>query len=195
MVIVPSQTKLVSYSQCHLKKKNRIECQIGDRRADNTIINFYVLYNSQHSQLGLASLCHQSFPCPHSRYLVAIILKKSFLKLLFFFCTDGIDGKQARRTQSSTPLGELFDHGLVRSKQIVKLMKIYNCISFLRIPGLLSLFLQFCIPCLEDWNIQFPLFVYIFAWSMCCSPSCLPIGRSTTLASYGFLGVMMFPSW
>nr|CAH0101449.1 unnamed protein product [Daphnia galeata] len=25
---------------------------------------------------------------------------------------DGIDGKQARKTQSSTPLGELFDHGL-----------------------------------------------------------------------------------
>ncbi|CAD5122824.1 DgyrCDS11228 [Dimorphilus gyrociliatus] len=25
---------------------------------------------------------------------------------------DGIDGKQARRTKSSTPLGELFDHGL-----------------------------------------------------------------------------------
>jgi ethanolaminephosphotransferase len=25
---------------------------------------------------------------------------------------DGTDGKQARRTQSSTPLGELFDHGL-----------------------------------------------------------------------------------
>lgn len=27
------------------------------------------------------------------------------------FHTDGIDGKQARRTGSSTPLGELFDHG------------------------------------------------------------------------------------
>lgn len=26
--------------------------------------------------------------------------------------TDGIDGKQARRTQTSGPLGELFDHGL-----------------------------------------------------------------------------------
>jgi len=26
--------------------------------------------------------------------------------------TDGVDGKQARRTNSSTPLGELFDHGL-----------------------------------------------------------------------------------
>lgn len=31
--------------------------------------------------------------------------------LLFLFA-DGVDGKQARRTNSSTPLGELFDHGL-----------------------------------------------------------------------------------
>ena len=32
--------------------------------------------------------------------------------LLFLSHTlDGIDGKQARRTGSSTPLGELFDHG------------------------------------------------------------------------------------
>lgn len=31
----------------------------------------------------------------------------------FFLChLDGVDGKQARRTNSSTPLGELFDHGL-----------------------------------------------------------------------------------
>lgn len=28
------------------------------------------------------------------------------------FLSDGVDGKQARRTNSSTPLGELFDHGL-----------------------------------------------------------------------------------
>lgn len=28
------------------------------------------------------------------------------------FVSDGIDGKQARRTQTSGPLGELFDHGL-----------------------------------------------------------------------------------
>lgn len=31
---------------------------------------------------------------------------------LYFCCVDGVDGKQARRTNSSTPLGELFDHGL-----------------------------------------------------------------------------------
>lgn len=29
-----------------------------------------------------------------------------------FECVDGMDGKQARRTGTSTPLGELFDHGL-----------------------------------------------------------------------------------
>jgi len=27
-------------------------------------------------------------------------------------CEDGTDGKQARRTNSCSPLGELFDHGL-----------------------------------------------------------------------------------
>ena len=32
------------------------------------------------------------------------------LQTLFF--PDGIDGKQARRTKTSSPLGELFDHGL-----------------------------------------------------------------------------------
>lgn len=32
--------------------------------------------------------------------------------LHFLLLVDGVDGKQARRTNSSTPLGELFDHGL-----------------------------------------------------------------------------------
>ncbi|XP_013614841.1 PREDICTED: choline/ethanolaminephosphotransferase 1-like [Brassica oleracea var. oleracea] len=34
--------------------------------------------------------------------------------LLFLYQTfDAVDGKQARRTNSSSPLGELFDHGLI----------------------------------------------------------------------------------
>lgn len=33
-----------------------------------------------------------------------------YISVLFY--ADGVDGKQARRTNSSTPLGELFDHGL-----------------------------------------------------------------------------------
>lgn len=32
--------------------------------------------------------------------------------VLYNLFADGVDGKQARRTNSSTPLGELFDHGL-----------------------------------------------------------------------------------
>lgn len=36
----------------------------------------------------------------------------TFLTNFKKYFTDGIDGKQARRTNSSTPLGELFDHGL-----------------------------------------------------------------------------------
>lgn len=33
------------------------------------------------------------------------------LGLFIYQSLDAIDGKQARRTNSSTPLGELFDHG------------------------------------------------------------------------------------
>lgn len=33
------------------------------------------------------------------------------LGLFFYQSLDAIDGKQARRTNSSSPLGELFDHG------------------------------------------------------------------------------------
>lgn len=40
-----------------------------------------------------------------------IIFFSMCLKCKTFFL-DGCDGKQARRTQSSSPLGELFDHGL-----------------------------------------------------------------------------------
>jgi phosphatidylglycerophosphate synthase len=31
--------------------------------------------------------------------------------LFFYQSLDAIDGKQARRTNSQSPLGELFDHG------------------------------------------------------------------------------------
>lgn len=38
---------------------------------------------------------------------------KFFLRKISFDCIlDGIDGKQARRTKTSGPLGELFDHGV-----------------------------------------------------------------------------------
>lgn len=37
-----------------------------------------------------------------------------FAAALWIYSTfDNVDGKQARRTKSSSPLGELFDHGKV----------------------------------------------------------------------------------
>lgn len=42
-----------------------------------------------------------------------IIMRFQFFRMFFLYLkTDGTDGKQARRTNSSSPLGELFDHGL-----------------------------------------------------------------------------------
>lgn len=38
--------------------------------------------------------------------------KKWPIEKITFLFTDGTDGKQARRTKTSSPLGELFDHGL-----------------------------------------------------------------------------------
>jgi len=40
-------------------------------------------------------------------YIIIIIVNITFLQIV-----DGLDGKQARRTGTSGPLGELFDHGL-----------------------------------------------------------------------------------
>ncbi|PFH33487.1 CDP-alcohol phosphatidyltransferase superfamily protein [Besnoitia besnoiti] len=48
---------------------------------------------------------HLEEPAPRWIYLLICVL-------LFFYQTlDAIDGKQARRTNSSSPLGQLFDHG------------------------------------------------------------------------------------
>lgn len=46
-----------------------------------------------------------SYPLPWACLLTAI-------GLFLFQTLDAIDGKQARRTGSSSPLGQLFDHGL-----------------------------------------------------------------------------------
>ena len=43
---------------------------------------------------------------------VVIFIGRTNQILYFLLPVDGTDGKQARRTKSSSPLGELFDHGL-----------------------------------------------------------------------------------
>lgn len=63
----------------------------------------------------------QLFECGQPLWLKGNENNKRTLKHFVCLCSalvflllhiDGVDGKQARRTNSSTPLGELFDHGL-----------------------------------------------------------------------------------
>jgi len=70
--------------------------------------------------------------------------------LLFLSHTlDGIDGKQARRTGSSTPLGELFDHGLDSWATIFITGAIYSVFGRNDDGFSISIFRMFCI----HWNV------------------------------------------
>jgi len=72
--------------------------------------------------------------------------------LLFLSHTlDGIDGKQARRTGSSTPLGELFDHGLDSWATIFIIGAIYSVFGRNDDGFSIDVFRMFCL----HWNIYF----------------------------------------
>ena len=62
---------------------------------------------------------------------------------------DGIDGKQARRTGSSNPLGELFDHGLDSWATIFITGALYSMFGRNDDGLSVSLFRMFCV----FWNI------------------------------------------
>ena len=55
-----------------------------------------------------------------------------------FYFIDGIDGKQARRTSSSSPLGELFDHGLDSLVPPLALFNIFSMFGRSRFSGRLG---------------------------------------------------------
>lgn len=51
------------------------------------------------------------------------------LGLFLYQSLDAIDGKQARRTDSSSPLGELFDHGCdsVSAGNFINSRRVFFC--------------------------------------------------------------------
>ncbi|KAI8533071.1 hypothetical protein RHMOL_Rhmol11G0267600 [Rhododendron molle] len=65
--------------------------------------------------LSPLSISRVSSPSPHPPALLISITLTGFMFLvtsaLLGYTFDAVDGKQARRTFSSSPLGELFDHG------------------------------------------------------------------------------------
>ncbi|KAK2506087.1 hypothetical protein MC885_003593 [Smutsia gigantea] len=74
-----------------------------------------------------------------------IVHTELFYADLFFwkcvFVADGVDGKQARRTSSSTPLGELFDHGLDSWSCVYFVVTVYSI--FGRGPSGVSVFVLY----------------------------------------------------
>ncbi|XP_052826445.1 ethanolaminephosphotransferase 1 isoform X1 [Octopus bimaculoides] len=67
----------------------------------------YVIMTYYDVQFYASSLDNPEYP-PIPNWVWLVCALNNFIA----HTLDGIDGKQARRTNSSTPLGELFDHGL-----------------------------------------------------------------------------------
>ncbi|KAK7869581.1 hypothetical protein R5R35_003373 [Gryllus longicercus] len=71
-----------------------------------TVFNF-IMFSYYDYYFYASSLDHSEIPpIPRWVWLAAAI------NIFLAYTLDGVDGKQARRTQTSGPLGELFDHGL-----------------------------------------------------------------------------------
>lgn len=68
-----------------------------------TLLGFFPLVVSY----SLGAVVAPSFETPPPRWLMLF----STLALFVYQTMDALDGKQARRTGSSSPLGQLFDHG------------------------------------------------------------------------------------
>ncbi|XP_015191146.1 PREDICTED: ethanolaminephosphotransferase 1-like [Polistes dominula] len=71
-----------------------------------TVLNFVVFASFDYYFYASSDDHSQYSPIP--RWVFAVAAFNIFMA----YTLDGIDGKQARRTQTSGPLGELFDHGL-----------------------------------------------------------------------------------
>lgn len=65
----------------------------------------------------------------------------------YLWSIDGIDGKQARRTQTSGPLGELFDHGLDSWTAVLIPTCMYSAFGR-TMQGISPLRMYFCL-----WNV------------------------------------------
>lgn len=101
-----------------------------------------------------ASTDNSEFPIPRWVFLLSAI------NIFLAYTLDGIDGKQARRTQTSGPLGELFDHGLDSWTTVLMATAMYSLfgrldhsISPLRMFFVLwNVFINFYFPHWEKYN-------------------------------------------
>ncbi|KAL0812083.1 hypothetical protein ABMA28_009468 [Loxostege sticticalis] len=127
-----------------------------------TVLDFLLLSYYDYSYYAASAPAHNETVNPleplngHSEGIPQPLWFALAVFLFLAYTLDGIDGKQARRTQTSGPLGELFDHGL-------------DSYSVFFIPACLySIFgrLDFSIPPIRMYYVMWNLLLnfYISHW-------------------------------
>lgn len=81
----------------------------------------------------------ENYPIPRWVFLVMGI------NVFVAYTLDGIDGKQARRTGTSTPLGELFDHGLDSYSSLFIMIYLFSLFGRGDLPVMRMQFMTFCV--------------------------------------------------
>jgi ethanolaminephosphotransferase len=103
-----------------------------------TVIN-YLLIAFYDYDFSAATHTHDNYPIPSWVFLFAGV------NVFVAYTLDGIDGKQARRTGTSTPLGELFDHGLDSFSSLFIMVFIFSLFGRDDFPLMRMQFMTFCV--------------------------------------------------
>lgn len=78
---------------------------------------------------------------PISRWVFLVVS----INVMVAYTLDGIDGKQARRTGTSTPLGELFDHGLDSYSSLFIMIYLFSLFGTHDFPVIRMQFMTLCV--------------------------------------------------
>lgn len=102
-----------------------------------TVIN-YILIAFYDYDFTVANKLHE-YRIPQWVFIVAGI------NVFVAYTLDGIDGKHARRTGSSSPVGELFDHGLDSYSSIFIMVYLFSLFGTHSLPPLRMHFITYCV--------------------------------------------------
>ncbi|CRL01603.1 CLUMA_CG014202, isoform A [Clunio marinus] len=102
-----------------------------------TVVNFLLIAYYDYDFKAAMQL--DNYPIPKWVFLVVSI------NIFVAYTLDGIDGKQARRTGTSTPLGELFDHGLDSYSSLFIMIYIFSLFGTHDFPVIRMQFMTFCV--------------------------------------------------
>lgn len=112
-----------------------------------TVVNFFIFAFYDYG-FTAANNIGQNYPIPRWVFLVTAI------NVFVAYTLDGIDGKQARRTGTSTPLGELFDHGLDSYSSLFIMVYVFSLFGTNDFPVMRMQFMTFLVY--SNFYVSFP---------------------------------------